>query len=100
MKNTDLISTHLDLKLMRNPLSEAQQLKLTPKQLQNYLVKTIANPDIRTERITFLLKKKTRMKSDKLRNKQFDALWRDLLCVPLALRRRHRTAQRAPRRSG
>lgn len=79
MENIDLISTHLDLKLMRNPLSEAQQLKLTPKQLQNYLVKTIANPAIRTERRDYLLKKKTEMKSSKLRNKQFDALWRDLL---------------------
>jgi len=79
MENIDLISTHLDLKLMRNPLSEAQQLKLTPKQLQTYLVKTIANPATRTERRDYLLKKKADMRSSKLRNKQFDALWGDLL---------------------
>ena len=79
MENLDLISTNLDLKLMRNPLSEAQQLKLTPKQLQTYLVKTIANPIMRAERKDFLLKKKTQMKSSKLRNKQFDTLWKALL---------------------
>jgi len=79
MKNIALISTHLDLKLMRNPLSEAQQLKLTPKQLQNYLVKTISDPSVRVERMELLLKKKSEMKSSKLRNKQFDALWKALL---------------------
>lgn len=79
MENLDLISTHLDLKLMRNPLSEAQQLKLTPKQLQNYLVKTIANPATRAERSDFLLRKKSEMRSSKLRNNQFNALWKALL---------------------
>lgn len=79
MENIDLISTHLDLKLMRRPLSEAQQLKLTPKQLQNYLVKTIANPATRAERGDYLLKKKAQMRSSKLRNKQFDTLWKALL---------------------
>jgi len=79
MENIDLISTHLDLKLMRNPLSEAKQLKLTPKQLQNYLVKTISDPNVRVERMDLLLKKKSEMKSSKLRNKQFDALWKALL---------------------
>ena len=79
MQNLDLISTHLDLKLMRNPLSEAQQLKLTPKQLQTYLVKTIANAATRAERGDYLLKKKAQMRSSKLRNKQFDTLWKALL---------------------
>lgn len=79
MENTDLISTHLDLKLMRNPLSEAQQLKLTPKQLQNYLVKTIANSATRAERSAYLLKKKSEQRSGKLRDKQFNTLWKALL---------------------
>lgn len=79
MENIDLISTHLDLKLMRNPLTEAQQLKLTPKQLQTYLVKTIANPVTRAERRNFLLKKKSDARSSKLRNKQFNTLWNALL---------------------